>query len=97
LRREWRGHYRGQKQIWFLLRLVGRDCDVRLRASSKPEFDAWRWSEYWMPMDVVIEFKREVYQRALEELAPYLSRRPRGGARGRRGQRPETADAPEPG
>jgi putative (di)nucleoside polyphosphate hydrolase len=97
LRREWRGHYRGQKQIWFLLRLVGRDCDVRLRASSKPEFDAWRWSDYWMPMDAVIEFKREVYQRALEELAPYLSCRPRGRARGRRGEGSETAGALEPG
>jgi len=75
LRREWRGNYRGQKQIWFLLRLVGRDCDVSLRASRKPEFDAWRWSEYWAPMESVIEFKREVYQKALEELASHLSRR----------------------
>jgi putative (di)nucleoside polyphosphate hydrolase len=97
LRREWQGHYRGQKQIWYLLRLIGRDCDVRLRASSKPEFDAWRWSDYWMPMEAVIEFKREVYQRALEELAPYLSRRPRGGARGRRSEGTETAGAPESG
>ena len=84
LRHDWRGNYRGQKQIWFLLRLVGRDCDVRLRASVKPEFDAWRWSDYWVPMDVVIEFKREVYRRALSELAPYLSRRsPRGRPRGK--------------
>ena len=75
LRREWRGNYRGQKQIWYLLRLIGRDSDVRLRASSKPEFDAWRWNEYWVPLESVIEFKREVYQRALEELAPYLERR----------------------
>src|SRR5262249_54568525 len=75
LRREWRGNYRGQKQIWFLLRLIGRDCDVSLRASRKPEFDAWRWSQYWAPMESVIEFKREVYQKALEELAPYLTRR----------------------
>ena len=75
LRREWRGNYRGQKQIWFLLRLVGRDCDVSLRASRKPEFDAWRWSQYWAPMESVIEFKREVYQKALEELAPCLTRR----------------------
>jgi len=97
IKREWRGSYRGQKQIWFLLRLVGRDCEVSLRASSKPEFDAWRWSDYWMPMDAVIEFKREVYQRALEELAPYLNRRPKGGARGRRGESSETAGALEPG
>ena len=97
LRREWRGHYRGQKQIWFLLRLIGRDTDVRLRATSKPEFDAWRWSDYWMPMETVIEFKREVYHRALEELAPFLNRRPRGGPRGPRGGRVSPAGAAEPG
>lgn len=74
VRREWRGFYRGQKQIWFLLRLVGRDNDVSLRASQKPEFDAWRWHEYWIPADSVIEFKREVYQRALTELVRYLGR-----------------------
>ena len=75
IRREWRGNYRGQKQIWYLLRLTGRDCDVRLRACNKPEFDAWRWNDYWVPMEAVVEFKREVYQRALEELEPYLKRR----------------------
>lgn len=74
VRREWRNHYKGQKQIWFLLRLIGRDCDVSLRASGHPEFDAWRWHAYWVPLDSVIEFKREVYRLALEELAPYLQR-----------------------
>ncbi len=76
LRREWRGNYRGQKQIWFLLRLVGRDCDVCLRATEKPEFDAWRWHEYWAPTQDVIEFKRAVYEQALNELSRYLARRP---------------------
>jgi putative (di)nucleoside polyphosphate hydrolase len=79
VRREWRGSYRGQKQIWFLLRMVGRDSDVRLRATTKPEFDAWRWSEYWIPLEAVIEFKRGVYQQALTELAPFLSRDQRRG------------------
>jgi len=69
VRREWRGHYRGQKQIWFLVRLVGRDSDIDLRASSHPEFDAWRWNDYWVPLDAVIEFKRDVYVQALNELA----------------------------
>jgi putative (di)nucleoside polyphosphate hydrolase len=72
VRRESRGSYRGQKQIWFLLRLVGRDCDVCLRNCAKPEFDAWRWNEYWVPLDSVIDFKRDVYRRALSELAHYL-------------------------
>ncbi len=74
IRREWRGSYRGQKQIWFLLRLVARDSDVSLRASEHPEFDAWRWHEYWIPLETVIEFKREVYAQALNELARYLNR-----------------------
>ena len=77
VRREWRGSYRGQKQIWFLLRLVGRDYDVKLRATARPEFDAWRWNEYWLPLDSVIEFKRSVYEQALSELAQYVFRPPR--------------------
>jgi putative (di)nucleoside polyphosphate hydrolase len=69
-----RASYRGQKQIWFLLRLVGSDSDIDLRASEHPEFDAWRWTPFWIQLDSVIDFKREVYQLALSELARYLSR-----------------------
>ncbi len=74
IKREWRSNYKGQKQIWFLLRLTGRDCDVSLRASGHPEFDAWRWSQYWVPLDSVIEFKREVYRLALNELVVFIER-----------------------
>ena len=49
-----------------------RDSDLDLRATDHPEFDAWRWNEYWVPLDVVIEFKRDVYQMALTELARYM-------------------------
>ncbi|HEX4856046.1 MAG TPA: RNA pyrophosphohydrolase, partial [Limnobacter sp.] len=72
IRREWRGSYKGQKQIWFLLKLVGRDCDISLRATQHPEFDAWRWNEYWVPLENVIDFKRDVYKQALGELAKLL-------------------------
>ncbi len=73
IRREIRGHYRGQKQIWFLLRMLGRDSDVDLRGISEtPEFDAWRWHPYWVPLDAVIEFKRHVYLQALQELSRFL-------------------------
>ena len=68
----WNGSYKGQKQIWFLLRLVGRDNDVSLRATKKPEFDAWRWHDYWIPLDAVIEFKRTVYEHALNELVRFI-------------------------
>ena len=81
--RDWRGSYRGQKQIWYLLRMLGRDCDVKLRGNGKPEFDAWRWHEYWVPVEAVIEFKRDVYRQALTELHRFQNadrrRRPRSG------------------
>ena len=91
VRRDARGHYRGQKQIWFLLQLVACDWNLNLRATDHPEFDAWRWNDYWVPLDVVVEFKRGVYQLALTELARHLpraelrSRHPRARAYGRPG------------
>jgi putative (di)nucleoside polyphosphate hydrolase len=74
IRRDARGHYKGQKQIWFLLQLVGHDWDLNLRATDHPEFDAWRWNDYWVPLDVVVEFKRGVYEMALSELARFVPR-----------------------
>jgi putative (di)nucleoside polyphosphate hydrolase len=92
IRKEARGHYRGQKQIWFLLQLMGRDSDMNLRATDHPEFDAWRWNEYWVPLDVVIEFKRNVYQLALSELARYLPRPAHHNRYLRAGMRPHSRD-----
>jgi putative (di)nucleoside polyphosphate hydrolase len=74
IRRDARGHYKGQKQIWYLLQLVGHDWDLNLRATDHPEFDAWRWNDYWVPLDVVVEFKRGVYEMALSELSRFLPR-----------------------
>ncbi len=61
---------------------MGRVSDVCLRATSHPEFDAWRWNDYWIPLDAVIEFKRGVYQQALNELVRYIDA-DRGRAPGR--------------
>jgi len=74
IRRDARGHYKGQKQIWYLLRLTAGDWQLNLRATAHPEFDAWRWHDYWVPLDVVVEFKRGVYELALTELERYLPR-----------------------
>jgi putative (di)nucleoside polyphosphate hydrolase len=62
----------GQKQRWFLLRVLCEESNFRLDRSPKPEFDNWRWVKYWQPIREVIYFKRKVYSRALEELAPVL-------------------------
>jgi len=74
-----RGNFRGQKQIWYLLRLIGSDDDVRLNACDRPEFDCWCWVNYWRPLDEIVEFKRAVYERALRELEPLLVRRATDG------------------
>jgi putative (di)nucleoside polyphosphate hydrolase len=74
IRRDARGHYKGQKQIWYLLQLTGHDWNLNLRATDHPEFDAWRWNDYWVPLEAVVEFKRGVYEMALIELARYLPR-----------------------
>jgi putative (di)nucleoside polyphosphate hydrolase len=62
----------GQKQVWFMLRLVGGEECVQLNCAVKPEFDRWRWVDYWYPLHGAVFFKRQVYQRALYELAPLL-------------------------
>jgi putative (di)nucleoside polyphosphate hydrolase len=55
-----------------MLRLLCRDSAVSLDQTEKPEFDHWRWVDYWHPLGEVVSFKRNVYQKALKELAPLL-------------------------
>ncbi len=69
--------FRGQKQIWYLLRLIANDENVRLDMTADPEFDEWRWVDYWSPLENIVEFKRQVYEQALTELAPLLSGTPK--------------------
>jgi len=62
----------GQKQIWFVLKLVGEEANFNLSTVDDPEFDNWAWVDYWQPVDDVVFFKRKVYKRALAELEPLL-------------------------
>jgi len=64
----------GQKQKWFLLEMLSPDARVRVDATGSPEFDGWQWVSYWYPLGQVVPFKREVYRKALYELAPRLFR-----------------------
>lgn len=62
----------GQKQKWFLLQMLSDDDRVALDCTHPPEFDGWRWVSYWYPLNQVVAFKRDVYRKALTELAPRL-------------------------
>lgn len=64
----------GQRQKWFLLRLRAREDVIDLAACGEPEFDDWRWVNYWYPVRKVVHFKRGVYLRALREFMPVVRR-----------------------
>lgn len=66
----------GQKQKWFALRMKSPDTAVRFDQGDPPEFDQWKWVNYWQPLREVVAFKRAVYESALRELEPLL--RPAG-------------------
>jgi putative (di)nucleoside polyphosphate hydrolase len=65
----------GQKQKWYLLKLVSNEQKIRLDLSDSPEFDSWRWIDYQEPKDLVIFFKKQVYVQALKELEHLLKKR----------------------
>jgi len=65
----------GQKQKWFLLEFTAEESNIDLNVCVKPEFDYWDWVSYWYPLSKVVAFKREVYRKALKELAPQYHRR----------------------
>ena len=62
----------GQKQIWFLLRLIADDSKICFHFSERPEFDAWEWVNHSKPLDVVIDFKKNVYVEILKQFIPIL-------------------------
>lgn len=64
--------FKGQKQVWFLLELVGDDSAVDLQSMHTPEFDRWRWVDARFAIDNIVSFKRPVYKRALTELSKHL-------------------------
>jgi putative (di)nucleoside polyphosphate hydrolase len=70
--RLWGGQWVGQEQDWFLARFIGQDTDVHI-ATDHPEFREWRWVEPQLLPDLIVPFKRELYQRLLRVFADYLA------------------------
>jgi putative (di)nucleoside polyphosphate hydrolase len=64
----------GQKQRWFLLRLVGDSSRIRFDLGDKPEFEDVRWIDYWEGVEQVVQFKRNVYRKALTELQGFFAK-----------------------
>ena len=70
--RLWGGQWVGQEQNWFLARFIGQDTDVHI-ATDHPEFRQWRWVDPQLLPDLIVPFKRELYQRLLRVFADYLA------------------------
>ena len=70
VKKTWR--YAGQQVQFFLIRYFGLDEGIDVQSVAKPEFDAWKWVDYWEPVSLIVEFKRDMYDRALTELVPNL-------------------------
>jgi putative (di)nucleoside polyphosphate hydrolase len=68
----WKGKWRGQRQRWFLFRFLGEDRDVDI-ATAEPEFRAWRWVQPSDIVDLIVPFKRELYQQVLEAFEKHLA------------------------
>ena len=68
----WKGKYRGQRQQWYLMRFLGTDADVAID-TPEPEFRAWKWAEPSELPDMIVPFKRELYQNVLRAFADHLA------------------------
>jgi len=66
----------GQKQKWYLLKLLVDESKVDLERSQTPEFDNWCWIDFWEPVSKVVGFKRQVYRMALGYFEPILFTHP---------------------
>lgn len=64
----------GQKQKWYMLKLLTEENKISLLHCNPPEFEAWRWVDYWYPLKEVVSFKKDVYRQALLELSPLLKK-----------------------
>ena len=76
-KKAWRGGYRGQTQKWFALRFTGDESEIDIHdpgPGHKPEFDAWRWEEISRLPELIIPFKREVYEQVVAAFAPLIGK-----------------------
>jgi putative (di)nucleoside polyphosphate hydrolase len=68
----WGGRYRGQRQKWVALRFMGQDDEIDISAppGHEAEFVAWQWAPVTSLVDLIVPFKRHVYDAVVRELGP---------------------------
>ena len=68
----WKGKYRGQKQKWFIVRFTGNESEINLRTEHQ-EFIEWKWIDYKLLPKVIVNFKKDVYQKLEIELKSFFN------------------------
>ena len=68
----WKGKYRGQKQKWFIVKFIGDENEINLK-TEHPEFIEWKWIDYSLLPDVIVDFKKKVYMRLKVELKNFIN------------------------
>ena len=67
----WKGKFRGQKQKWFIVKFIGNESEINLN-TKYPEFIEWKWIDYNLLPEVIVDFKKEVYKRLKIELKNFI-------------------------
>ena len=67
----WKGRYKGQKQKWFIFKFLGKDTEINIKTKN-PEFLDWKWIEVGKITEIVVDFKKEVYQKVEKEIKKLL-------------------------
>ena len=68
----WKGKFRGQKQKWYIVKFLGNDEEINLN-TKHPEFIEWKWINYNLLTDVIVDFKKEVYEELKIELKNFIN------------------------
>ena len=68
----WKGKFRGQKQKWYIVKFLGNDEEINLN-TKHPEFIEWKWINYNLLTDVIVDFKKDVYQKLKVELKKFIN------------------------
>ena len=68
----WKGKYRGQKQKWFVVRFLGNDDEININ-TKYPEFIDWQWVDVKQLPELIVLFKKHIYEEIAEELKKYIN------------------------
>mgnify|MGYP006138195603 FL=1 len=68
----WEGKYRGQKQKWFIVRFIGKENEININ-TEHPEFIEWKWVDINLLPDLIVNFKKHIYENVLVELKKYIN------------------------